>query len=350
MPMRQTLESCEVRAQQLLELSTNKKIIFPRLVVTETHTHNLCSLTKHCAKCSRVVCALQPRALLCIAGLHNCSTMKAAAELHDQVNLVLLPALGVAAIAGLAGLVDPWAVTVFLTAYIVADLLWIAVEPTCLPSLPKVIMAHHVVTLVLLSFPLRYPEFGLYTCLDGLAEVNTYFLIARRQYKQWATVCDVLYWATFVPFRIVLYPALLWPFWQSLQSHSPLNKVLCLGAQFLLCLFNLALLHLSVKGVLKRRQRRASSKDLAASDTTEAKRAQHVECNGDVAASGKEEAGATGRSSAVAPAPVQPRRVAAPRSAVGGSVTPEPAAYHTAAAAYVDPPSVTLAPRLVAAS
>lgn len=282
--------------------------------------------------------------------------MKLAAQLHDQVNLVLLPALGVAAIAGLAGVVDPWAVTIFLTTYIVADLVWIAIEPTCLPSLPKVIMAHHVVTLVLLSFPLRYPEFGLYTCLDGLAEVNTYFLIARRQYKQWATVCDVLYWATFVPFRIVLYPALLWPFWQSLQTHSALNKTLCLGAQFLLCLFNVALLYLSVKGVLKRRQKRAGAAAAAAADDKAA--AEEAAADATVASGGhaahavngtaEAETSTTGRSSAVA-MPVQQRRVAAPRS----TVTPDPAAYHTAAAAaaaYVDTPSVTLAPRLVAAS
>lgn len=284
---------------------------------------------------------------------NNNNNMKAAAQLHDQVNLVLLPTLGVAAIAGLAGVVDPWLVTFFLTAYIVGDLIWIAVEPTCLPSLPKVIMAHHVVTLVLLSFPLRYPEFGLYTCLDGLAEVNTYFLIARRQYKQWATVCDVLYWVTFVPFRIILYPALLWPFWQSLQTHSALNKTLCLGAQFLLCLFNLALLHLSVKGVLKRRQKRASkeSQDKAAAVEHEPAGAdtngERVACDASTAGA-VNETSTSGRSSAVV-APLQPRRAVAPRSAAPAA-PPDPAAYHTAVAAFVDPSSVMLGPRLVAAS
>ncbi len=180
--------------------------------------------------------------------------MKAAAQLHDQVNLILLPLLGVAAIAGLGGIIDPYSVTIFLSTYILADLLWIWLQPTCLPSLPKVIMAHHAVTLVLLSFPLRFPEFGVYTCLDALAEVNTYFLIARRQYKQWAGVCDVLYWVTFIPFRLVLYPGLLVPFAQSLAGYSLLDNVLCLGAQGLLCLFNVALLYLSVKGLLKRRR------------------------------------------------------------------------------------------------
>lgn len=285
--------------------------------------------------------------------------MKSAAQLHDQVNLVLLPTLGVAAIAGLAGVIDPWAVTVFLTIYIVADLIWIAIEPTCLPSLPKVIMAHHVVTLVLLSFPLRYPEFGLYTCLDGLAEVNTYFLIARRQYKQWATVCDVLYWATFVPFRIVLYPALLWPFWQSLKTHSALNKTLCLGAQFLLCLFNLALLHLSIKGVLKRRRSRSGKFCQANEEAEKTQETDTLTTNGgmecDASTAGEpcatDETSASGRSTAVR-APVQQRQAAAPRNGVVASTAlPDPAPYHaTVAAAFVDPSSVTLGPRLVAAS
>jgi hypothetical protein len=50
------------------------------------------------------------------------------------------------------------------------------------PSLPTVILAHHVVTFVLLCVPLRHPHLHWYTCVDGLVELNTFFLIARRQW------------------------------------------------------------------------------------------------------------------------------------------------------------------------
>lgn len=288
--------------------------------------------------------------------------MKAAAQLHDQVNLVLLPLLGVAAIAGLLHVIDPYYVTVFLTTYILADLIWIWLQPTCLPSLPNVIMAHHVVTLVLLSFPLRFPEFGVYTCLDGLAEVNTYFLIARRQYKQWAGVCDVLYWVTFVPFRIVLYPGLLVPFACSLASYSLLNKVLCLGAQGLLCLFNVALLQLSVKGLLKRRQPKKQQDDVLqnakgggqregpvgmVADATAPRCADAAECSWDAV----EHSDGSSRSSvdvvltrsAVGGGSVPQRRSGHPHIQDGGSANAYPSS-----GAYVETPVVQ--PRLVAAS
>lgn len=66
--------------------------------------------------------------------------------------------------AGLYGLVDPLKVTIMFTWYIVADFTWILVEPDAVPSMPNVILLHHVVTFVLLCFPLRYPHLALYTC------------------------------------------------------------------------------------------------------------------------------------------------------------------------------------------
>ena len=90
--------------------------------------------------------------------------MKRACVLHDQVNLLLLPVLGGLTAAGLFGLVDPVKVTVLFTAYILADLVWLVAQPDAVPSLPNVIIAHHVVTFVLLCFPLAYPALAVFTC------------------------------------------------------------------------------------------------------------------------------------------------------------------------------------------
>lgn len=69
---------------------------------------------------------------------------------------------------------------VFLV-YIIADFLWIYIQPETLPSLQWLILGHHFVTFLLLTFPYRHPKFAHFTCWDGITEINTFFLIARRQ-------------------------------------------------------------------------------------------------------------------------------------------------------------------------
>lgn len=190
--------------------------------------------------------------------------LKRACQVHDQVNLALLPLISGLAIAGYCGLISSSFVTQMLTLYIVIDLVWIVLVPDAVPSLSGVIMAHHCVTLLLLVFPLRYPEFGSFACLDGMVELNTFFLIARRQWPSWASLHTTLYWCSFVPMRMVLYPYLLLPFSHALASHPLLERVACLGAQALLCLFNFGLLHTHMQSWRRRRQRALAAKEAAA--------------------------------------------------------------------------------------
>lgn len=70
---------------------------------------------------------------------------------------------------------------------------------------------------VLLLFPLRYPHLARFTCWDGLVELNTLCLIARRQLRFGRGVTGPLYWASFFPLRMGLYPYLLLRFWQEMQ-------------------------------------------------------------------------------------------------------------------------------------
>ena len=58
-------------------------------------------------------------------------------------------------------------VTNMFVMYIVADACWLYFEPEAIPSLHGVIYFHHIVTLLLLLFPLKHPEFSSFTCLDG---------------------------------------------------------------------------------------------------------------------------------------------------------------------------------------
>ena len=53
------------------------------------------------------------------------------------------------------------------------------------------VSGHHVVTFLLLLFPLRHPAFANFTCWDGITELNTFFLIARRQ---WHSQRNLMHW------------------------------------------------------------------------------------------------------------------------------------------------------------
>ena len=48
-----------------------------------------------------------------------------------------------------------------------------------------------MVTFLLLLFPLRHPAFANFTCWDGITELNTFFLIARRQ---WHSQRNLMHW------------------------------------------------------------------------------------------------------------------------------------------------------------
>ena len=48
-----------------------------------------------------------------------------------------------------------------------ADLVWLCIDPRAVPSMQPVVVAHHIVTILLLWFPYSHPEFALFTCLDG---------------------------------------------------------------------------------------------------------------------------------------------------------------------------------------
>ena len=129
-----------------------------------------------------------------------------AIQLHDVINLGLIPIVALGTILGILGKVDPVLVSQGFLLYVLIDFVWLIVQPDAVPSLPNVILLHHVVTVVLLYFPLRYNELGIYTCIDGLCEINTFFLIARRQWPRLKDLMDLLYWLTFIPSRTICYP------------------------------------------------------------------------------------------------------------------------------------------------
>lgn len=159
--------------------------------------------------------------------------------LHDRANLVALPTIGCMVLAGLLGYIDTLLVTKAFIVYIVGDLFWLILEPKAVPSRPRVIIWHHAVTFLLLQIPLRHPQLGRYTCMDGLIEWNTFFLIARRQFPRCYRAFNFLYWATFYPMRLALFPLLLPLFWREMQNgYAWWETAAVMGTQVSLCIFN----------------------------------------------------------------------------------------------------------------
>ena len=104
-------------------------------------------------------------------------------RLHDALNVPLVGALSSMCIAGLIGAMDAHLVTKIFITYIAIDTTWIAFSPSAVPRYAWAIVIHHVLTFMILLHPLRFPEHAIETCRDGIVELNTFFLIARRCVK-----------------------------------------------------------------------------------------------------------------------------------------------------------------------
>ena len=99
-------------------------------------------------------------------------TPSAASELHDNLNIVILTALGFSSIWALCvgekffGNLLTWIGFV----YIGLDSLWLLVQPSIVKS-PKMILGHHIATLLVLLDPLLQPSHSVYTSACLLVEV-----------------------------------------------------------------------------------------------------------------------------------------------------------------------------------
>ncbi|GKY91112.1 hypothetical protein MPSEU_000084000 [Mayamaea pseudoterrestris] len=152
---------------------------------------------------------------------------------------------------------EPFLAITFL--YFLVDLIWIVRVPTCVKS-PLTIVQHHICTLLYLYIPYAVKEYRWCMGACMIVEINTWFLIARRVFNQqgfepWVIdlsflsirikLISILFYLTWVPIRVGLYPYLLIPFYQlwleySLKVHSKFNLVLfCLPLHSAFCLLNL---------------------------------------------------------------------------------------------------------------
>jgi hypothetical protein len=73
----------------------------------------------------------------------------------------------------------------FTWIYLIADMLWISLVPSCIPTSVRSVATHHVLCLVLLfGIPYRFPSFFCHFAVGMLVEFNTMSLLLRRNVSQ----------------------------------------------------------------------------------------------------------------------------------------------------------------------
>ena len=169
-------------------------------------------------------------------------------RLHDALNVPLVGGLAIMCILGLLGAMDAHLITKIFITYIAVDTIWIVVSPSAVPRFAWAIVLHHTLTFLILLHPLRYPEHAIETCRDGIVELNTFFLIARRQLTRGSFLnraCDLMYHLT-LSIRFLWQPYLIYHFRIITHMDSTdrpggytfQEHYMVMVSQVLLCVFN----------------------------------------------------------------------------------------------------------------
>ena len=167
-------------------------------------------------------------------------------RLHDTLNIPLVGSLALLCILGLFGRFDCTFITKIFTYYIVLDSIWIVLSPSAVPNFPWIILLHHLLTFLILLHPLRYPEHSIETCRDGIVEVNTFFLIVRRQFRR-GSFLNVFFGFCYkltLSIRFIWQPYLIYHFHVIVnvrEGYTWSEYFIVFCTQILLCTFNILL-------------------------------------------------------------------------------------------------------------
>ena len=169
------------------------------------------------------------------------SSLPPSVRQHDLFNLIslfILNSLNLAHILHQCPFIIFWATTM---AYFIADGLFVALVPFIVKS-PRTIILHHLISGGLILIPLLYPAYHWCMSYDMLVEINTWLLIARRNVERPSLILESLFYITWVVFRLVLYPFLVYRFfiewleavrvtgvWVSPLILAPLLQVFLMG-------------------------------------------------------------------------------------------------------------------------
>jgi len=172
------------------------------------------------------------------------AALSAAAERqHDRVNMVVLTPLCIGIVGSWLCLIDPYVLTLGVVLYVVWDVLYLLTHATAVRT-RRIILAHHIVTLIFALVPLHHDDIAEFTAIAGGAELQTLALIVRRRLRDDASasrlllrVASAVHDTLFVVIRLVLHPLLLVGMCMCMQVPRMEGSVV-ITCQSLLCVFN----------------------------------------------------------------------------------------------------------------
>lgn len=128
---------------------------------------------------------------------------------HDWVNVVTLCLIFAMASASLWSGEDSLGhtmVVVFTSTYLVCDIVWVTLQPAIVRT-PGSIVAHHVVTLVVIYGTVENVTHRVNASRALLVEINTVLLTLRRRLGR-PVWCEAAFYATWGLLRLVWFPIL----------------------------------------------------------------------------------------------------------------------------------------------
>lgn len=147
---------------------------------------------------------------------------QSAALVHDWTNVVVLSVISVVALWSLQQGEESQghlAVVVVTSIYLVLDVVWILLQPGMVKA-PLSIVAHHVVTLIVLADPAVVPEHRANASRALVVEINTVLLTVRRLLGRplWA---EIGFFSTWLLIRLIWFPLLGASFIASTAGKAP---------------------------------------------------------------------------------------------------------------------------------
>lgn len=135
--------------------------------------------------------------------------MMSAACFHDWTNVVMLSFIFALSLVSLRlgeDSVGHTAVICVTFVYLVADIIWITFQPGMVKT-PMSIIAHHLVTLIVMFDTLEIPAHRANASRALLVEINTVLLTLRRLlgHPLW---CEIGFYASWVLVRLIWFPLL----------------------------------------------------------------------------------------------------------------------------------------------
>ena len=175
--------------------------------------------------------------------------------MHDYFNLLVLPGLIALTLMSLLVNVNySFLLAAIMWIYVAIDGLWIYLMPHIVGS-PKVLIGHHIATLLVVGHVLTFPAHLKYTSWLTLVEINTFFLVLKRHLESplLSKLNAMAFNVTWLLIRAIWFPIAAGYFlffagdWGSLARHVVVGS--CIGG---LGLLQLAWTRNALKGMIEK--------------------------------------------------------------------------------------------------